>query len=45
MPRSGSSFPKFVGTIYELLVGPGRFLEVVMGYVGAAAAKSMIIGR
>jgi ABC-2 type transport system permease protein len=39
----GIFFPKFVGTIYEVLAAPVSFLEVVMGYVGAAAVKSVII--
>jgi len=37
-------FPKFIGTIYELLSAPVSFVEVVVGYVGAAATKSFIIG-
>ena len=40
----GIYFPKFIGTIYELLSAPISFLEVVIGYVGAAATKSLIIG-
>ena len=40
----GIYFPKFIGTIYEHLSAPVSFLEVVVGYVGAAAAKAMIIG-
>ena len=40
----GIYFPKFIGTIYELLSAPISFVEVVMGYVGAAATKAMIIG-
>jgi ABC-2 type transport system permease protein len=39
----GIFFPKFVGTIYELLAAPVSFIEVVTGYVGAAALKSVII--
>ena len=39
----GIFFPKFVGTMYELLSAPVSFIEVVMGYVGAAALKSVII--
>lgn len=39
----GIFFPKFVGTMYEILSAPVSFLEVVMGYVGAAALKSVII--
>ena len=37
-------FPKFIGTIYEVLSAPVSFLEVVLGYVGAAATKSLFIG-
>jgi len=40
----GIYFPKFIGTIYELLSAPINFLEIVMGYVGAAATKSLFIG-
>ncbi|WP_415401898.1 ABC transporter permease [Tateyamaria sp. SN3-11] len=40
----GIYFPKFIGTIYELLSAPISFLEIVMGYVGAAATKAMFIG-
>ncbi len=40
----GIYFPKFTGTIYELLSAPISFYEIVMGYVGAAATKSMILG-
>ena len=40
----GIFFPKFVGTVYELLSAPISFLEIVLGYVGAAATKSLIIG-
>ena len=40
----GIYFPKFIGTIYELLSAPISFIEVVIGYVGAAATKSMLIG-
>jgi ABC-2 type transport system permease protein len=40
----GIYFPKFVGTIYELLSAPVSYLEIVFGYVGAAATKSMILG-
>jgi ABC-2 type transport system permease protein len=39
----GIFFPKFIGTIYELLSAPVSFIEVVLGYVGAAAVKSAII--
>jgi ABC-2 type transport system permease protein len=37
-------FPKFIGTIYELFSAPISFLEIVVGYVGAAATKSFVIG-
>jgi ABC-2 type transport system permease protein len=37
-------FPKFTGTIFELLSAPISFVEVVIGYVGAAASKSIVIG-
>ncbi|HZA54952.1 MAG TPA: ABC transporter permease [Candidatus Udaeobacter sp.] len=40
----GIYFPKFTGTIYELLSAPVSFLEIVLGYVGAAATKSIILG-
>ncbi|MGB0843429.1 MAG: ABC transporter permease [Alphaproteobacteria bacterium] len=40
----GIYFPKFIGTIYELLSAPISFFEIVMGYVGAAATKSLMIG-
>jgi len=40
----GIYFPKFTGTIYELLSAPISFLEMVLGYVGAAASKSMLLG-
>lgn len=40
----GIYFPKFTGTIYELLSAPVSMLEVVLGYVGAAATKAMILG-
>lgn len=40
----GIYFPKFTGTIYELLSAPVSFFEVVLGYVGAAATKSIILG-
>ncbi len=45
---SNSSFgiymPKFTGTIYEVLAAPVSAMEIVLGYVGAAASKSIIIG-
>lgn len=40
----GIYFPRFIGTIYELLSAPVSPLEIVLGYVGAAASKSLIIG-
>ncbi len=40
----GIYFPKFSGTIYEVLSAPVSPLEVVIGYVGAAASKSVILG-
>jgi ABC-2 type transport system permease protein len=40
----GIYFPKFVGTIYELLSAPISYLEIVLGYVGAAATKSIALG-
>jgi ABC-2 type transport system permease protein len=40
----GIYFPKFVGTIYELLSAPISMIEIVLGYVGAAATKSIILG-
>jgi ABC-2 type transport system permease protein len=40
----GIYFPKFIGTIYELLSAPVSYLEIVLGYVGAAATKSVILG-
>ncbi|TAH65317.1 MAG: ABC transporter permease [Rhodopseudomonas palustris] len=40
----GIYFPKFSGTIYELLSAPVSFFEAVLGYVGAAASKSIILG-
>lgn len=40
----GIYFPKFVGTVYEVLSAPISTVEVVMGYVGAAATKSIMLG-
>ena len=40
----GIYFPKFTGTIYEILSAPISHIEVVMGYVGAAASKSALVG-
>ena len=40
----GIYFPKFTGTIYELLSAPISHLEIVFAYVGAAATKSVLVG-
>jgi ABC-2 type transport system permease protein len=40
----GIYFPRFVGTIYELLSAPVSYFEIVLAYVGAAATKSIILG-
>src|SRR3979409_1788804 len=40
----GIYFPRFVGTIYEILSAPISAFEIVLGYVGAAATKSIILG-
>jgi ABC-2 type transport system permease protein len=40
----GIYFPKFTGTIYELLSAPISYVEIVVSYVGAAATKSIILG-
>jgi ABC-2 type transport system permease protein len=40
----GIYFPRFTGTIYEILSAPISFVEIVLGYVGAAATKSIILG-
>jgi len=40
----GIYFPRFTGTIYEILSAPVSYLEIVTGYVGAAATKSVILG-
>ncbi|HEX8512172.1 MAG TPA: ABC transporter permease [Allosphingosinicella sp.] len=40
----GIFFPKFTGTIYEILSAPISPLEIVLGYVGAAATKSVVLG-
>ena len=40
----GIYFPKFTGTIYEVLSAPVSSFEIMLGYVGAAATKSIIIG-
>jgi ABC-2 type transport system permease protein len=44
-PRSQDRlFPKFSGTIYEILSAPVSYIEIVIGYVGAAASKSILLG-
>ncbi len=40
----GIYFPRFVGTIYEILSAPASYVEITIGYVGAAATKSMMLG-
>jgi ABC-2 type transport system permease protein len=40
----GIYFPRFTGTIYEVLSAPISYLEIVIGYVGAAATKSIVLG-
>ncbi len=40
----GIYFPRFSGTIYELLSAPVSYLEIVVGYAGAAATKSIVLG-
>jgi ABC-2 type transport system permease protein len=40
----GIYFPKFTGTIFELLSAPVSYIEIMIGYVGAAASKSIILG-
>ncbi|MFV0664424.1 ABC transporter permease [Denitromonas sp.] len=40
----GIYFPRFTGTIYEVLSAPVSYLEIVVAYVGAAASKSLILG-
>src|SRR3546814_15559858 len=40
----GIYFPKFVGTVYELLSAPVSSFEMVVGFVGAAATKSVVLG-
>ena len=40
----GIYFPRFTGTIYEILSAPVSYLEIVLGYVGAAATKSIVLG-
>lgn len=40
----GIFFPKYSGTIYEILSAPISYVEIILGYVGAAASKSIILG-
>ncbi len=40
----GIYFPRFTGTIYEILSAPISFFEIVLGYVGAAVTKSLLVG-
>ena len=40
----GIYFPRYAGSIYELLSAPVSYVEVVLGYVGAAASKSIVLG-
>ncbi len=40
----GIFFPKFTGTIYEVMSAPISYFEIVLGYVGAAASKSAVLG-
>ena len=40
----GIYFPRFTGTVYELLSAPVSYLEIVVSYVGAAATKSVVLG-
>lgn len=40
----GIFFPKFTGSIYEILSAPISFFEILVGYVGAAATKSLVLG-
>jgi ABC-2 type transport system permease protein len=40
----GIYFPRFIGTVYEILSAPVSAFEIVLGYVGAAATKSVILG-
>ena len=40
----GIYFPRFTGTIYEILSAPLSFIEIILGYVGAAASQSVLIG-
>jgi ABC-2 type transport system permease protein len=40
----GIFFPRFTGTVFEVLSAPVSYLEIVVGYVGAAATKAMLVG-
>lgn len=40
----GIYFPKFTGTIFEVMSAPVSYVEILLGYVGAAATKSVVIG-
>ncbi|MBA4203937.1 MULTISPECIES: ABC transporter permease [unclassified Pannonibacter] len=40
----GIFFPRFTGTVFEVLSAPVSYLEIVIGYVGAAATKAMLVG-
>ena len=40
----GIYFPKFVGTVYEILSAPVSTFEIILGYVGAAASKALLLG-
>ena len=40
----GIYMPKYSGSIYEILSAPVSYLEILIGYVGAAATKSVILG-
>lgn len=40
----GIYFPRFTGTIYEVLTAPISYIEILLGYVGAAASKSILVG-
>ncbi|WP_298257853.1 ABC transporter permease [uncultured Litoreibacter sp.] len=40
----GIYFPKFIGTVYELLSAPVSYVEILIGYVGAAATKALLVG-
>jgi len=40
----GIYFPKYAGSIFEILSAPISFVEIILGYVGAAATKSIVLG-